>query len=147
MRTIRLLRRKAASEYLNDTHGVQRAPSTLAKLAVIGGGPVFRRDGRVPLYSTSDLDSWVRSILSKPMRSTSAPATRRFSNNVLGEEDWIEEVDDARKPVVTTNHYVERGIPSELSTPSAEIRGAPAEVVDLDAEIVNRKGGSHASGR
>lgn len=67
----KLLRRQAASEYLRETHGLDRAPSTLAKLAVVGGGPVFRRIGRVPLYSTTDLDEWVASKLSQPMRSTS----------------------------------------------------------------------------
>ena len=67
----RLLRRKAASAYLYKIHGLERAASTLAKLAVIGGGPVFRRLNRVPLYSTDDLDEWVASKLSGPMRSTS----------------------------------------------------------------------------
>src|ERR1700728_2684131 len=67
----RFLRRKAASTYLQKTYGLDRAPSTLAKLAVIGGGPIFRRAGRVPLYSTDDLDEWVASKLSPPMRSTS----------------------------------------------------------------------------
>jgi hypothetical protein len=71
MRSIKLLRRTAASHYLEETWGVSRAPSTLAKLAVIGGGPIFRRAGRVPLYSTGDLDKWVASKLSAPMRSTS----------------------------------------------------------------------------
>jgi hypothetical protein len=71
MRTQKLLRRKAASDYLRETHGLERAPSTLAKLAVIGGGPTFRRAGRVPLYATDDLDEWVASKLSPPMRSTS----------------------------------------------------------------------------
>ena len=71
MRSSKLLRRKAASEYLKKTHGIQRAPSTLAKLAVVGGGPVFRRDRRVPLYSTDDLNTWAASLLSPPMRSTS----------------------------------------------------------------------------
>jgi hypothetical protein len=71
MRTQKLLRRKAASDYLRETHGLERAPSTLAKLAVIGGGPIFRRAGRIPLYSTDDLDCWATSLLSAPMRSTS----------------------------------------------------------------------------
>jgi hypothetical protein len=71
MRTQRLLRRKAASDYLREIHGLERAPSTLAKLAVIGGGPVFRRAGRIPLYSPDDLDCWAESLLSAPMRSTS----------------------------------------------------------------------------
>jgi nucleotidyltransferase/DNA polymerase involved in DNA repair len=59
----KLLRRKAASEYLHEAHGVERAPSTLAKLAVTGGGPAFRRVGRVPHYDPADLDAWVASKL------------------------------------------------------------------------------------
>jgi hypothetical protein len=73
MRTQKLLRRKAASDYLREAHGLERAPSTLAKLAVIGGGPIFRRAGRIPLYSPEDLDAWAESLLSLPMRSTSEP--------------------------------------------------------------------------
>src|SRR2546430_2396479 len=65
------LRRKAASKYLHDVHGVVRAPSTLAKYAVIGGGPVFQRMGRDPVYTPVNLDDWVASKLSRPMRSTS----------------------------------------------------------------------------
>ena len=71
METHKLLRRKAASEYLQDVHGVVRAPSTLAKYAVIGGGPIFHRMGREPVYTPVDLDKWVTSKLSAPMRSTS----------------------------------------------------------------------------
>src|SRR5258707_14208723 len=76
METYRLLRRKAASAYLHETYGLERAPSTLAKLAVIGGGPVFRRMNRVPLYSIDDLEEWVASKLSRPMGSTSDIAAR-----------------------------------------------------------------------
>jgi len=76
METHRLLRRKAASAYVHETYGLERAPSTLAKLAVIGGGPVFRRMNRVALYSIDDLDQWVASKLSRPMRSTSDMASR-----------------------------------------------------------------------
>ncbi len=75
MLTHRFLRRKAASDYLQETHGLERAPSTLAKLAVIGGGPIFRRIGRVPLYLMDDLDEWVASKLSPPMGSTSDTAS------------------------------------------------------------------------
>jgi hypothetical protein len=66
-----LLRRKEASTYLQKKHGVGRTYSTLAKLAVIGGGPPFRRFNRVPLYDPADLDRWVASMLSPYMRSTS----------------------------------------------------------------------------
>jgi hypothetical protein len=67
----RFLRRKAASKYLREVHGVDRAPSTLAKYAVLGGGPIFQRMGRHPVYTPINLDKWVASKLSGPMRSTS----------------------------------------------------------------------------
>ena len=67
----RPLRRKEASRYLDEIHGISRAVGTLAKLAVVGGGPRFRVAGRTPLYSTDDLDAWADSILSPPVGSTS----------------------------------------------------------------------------
>jgi hypothetical protein len=78
--TTRYLRRKQAARYLLETHGLERAPATLAKLAVIGGGPAFRRAGRIPLYAPADLDDWVASILSEPIRTTSeAPPVKPLS--------------------------------------------------------------------
>jgi hypothetical protein len=47
------------------------AEKTLAKLAVIGGGPPFVRYGRIPLYDSDVLDSWVNSKLSRQVKSTS----------------------------------------------------------------------------
>ena len=44
---------------------------TLAKLACIGGGPVYRLFGRIPLYTSFDLDAYADSKLGKPVRSTS----------------------------------------------------------------------------
>lgn len=79
----RYLRRKAASKYLLEIHGVVRAPSTLAKYAVLGGGPIFRRIGRDPVYTPGHLDEWVASKLSGPMRSTSDVAEKK---NALGEK-------------------------------------------------------------
>ena len=75
MATCKNLRRKAASQYLEEKYGIHRAPATLAKLAVVGGGPPFRRDGRIPLYSVDDLDRWATSRLGALMRSTSDGAT------------------------------------------------------------------------
>jgi hypothetical protein len=74
MESHKFLRRKAASKYLNDVNGVVRAPSTLAKYAVIGGGPIFQLMGRFPVYTSPNLDQWVASKLSGPMRSTSDKA-------------------------------------------------------------------------
>jgi hypothetical protein len=74
MNVNRLLRRKQASDYLREKHGLERAPSTLAKLAVIGGGPIFRYAGRIPLYPPENLDAYAESVLSPPMHSTSEVA-------------------------------------------------------------------------
>jgi len=68
----RFLRRAEASEYIKSTWGIPCAVRTLAKLAVIGGGPLFHRSGRLPLYTQSDLDRWAASKISGKYASTSA---------------------------------------------------------------------------
>ncbi len=67
---VRRRRRKEASTYLLETWGISRTPKTLAKLAVIGGGPPMCYDGRIPLYPVDSLDAWARSILSPLVNST-----------------------------------------------------------------------------
>jgi hypothetical protein len=67
------LRRREASVYLEEVHGLQEAPSTLAKKACLGGGPIFESFGRVPYYRTEMLDSYAEARLSGPRRSTSDP--------------------------------------------------------------------------
>jgi hypothetical protein len=64
------MRRIEAAAYLNGL-GLPVAVNTLMKLASVGGGPTFRRFGRFPVYTRSDLDAWARSRLSRPMASTS----------------------------------------------------------------------------
>ena len=61
---------KEASAYLKRVHGIQRKPSTLAKLRCVGGGPRFRRDGRLVVYPVSELDAWAREQLSPIVAST-----------------------------------------------------------------------------
>ena len=46
--------------------GVPCSRQTLAKWATIGGGPLFRKAGRFPLYEVSDLDAWVLNSVSGP---------------------------------------------------------------------------------
>jgi hypothetical protein len=65
------LRRTEASQYLLDVHGVSTATATLAKLAVVGGGPEYELWGRHPYYPTASLDLWAAERLSGPRRSTS----------------------------------------------------------------------------
>ncbi|MEO5375483.1 MAG: hypothetical protein H7840_14630 [Alphaproteobacteria bacterium] len=65
------LRRWEASEYLRLAHGIEVAAATLAKWASVGGGPVFEKFNRTPLYSIINLDIWARDKLGKPARNTS----------------------------------------------------------------------------
>jgi hypothetical protein len=67
----RLLRRSGAAKHVEETFGIPVSPKTLAKLAVVGGGPKFRKAGRIPLYDPPDLDEWARSKLSPLVSSTS----------------------------------------------------------------------------
>jgi hypothetical protein len=68
----RLLRRAEAAEHIHEKWGYPCSPRTLAKYAVIGGGPPFRKAGRYPLYDARDLDAWFSNKLSEPVMSTSA---------------------------------------------------------------------------
>jgi len=63
------MRRRQASEYLAAQHGVSLSPATLAKLAITGAGPAFRRDGRFPLYERQHLDAFAVQRLG-PLRRT-----------------------------------------------------------------------------
>ena len=55
----RYLRRSAAARYVRDTWGLPCSPKWLAKLAVIGGGPIYRKAGRFPLYTPDELDKLI----------------------------------------------------------------------------------------
>jgi hypothetical protein len=68
---MKFLLRKEAAEYIRAEWGLPCAAQTLAKLAVLGGGPVFRKAGRYPLYLAQDLDLWAETKIGKPLRSTS----------------------------------------------------------------------------
>lgn len=65
------LRRWEASEYLGLVHGITVAPATLAKLASVGGGPSFQKNGRFPVYPKNELDRWAGERLGQLIGSTS----------------------------------------------------------------------------
>ena len=65
------LRRVDAAQYLQSKFGLRCAKQTLAKLAVIGGGPKFHHANRTPLYALRDLDDWALSKIRGPRFSTS----------------------------------------------------------------------------
>ena len=65
------LRRHEAAQYVQTNYGFPCSRQWLAKLAVVGGGPVFRKAGRTPIYAPADLDAWAIERIGAPQRSTS----------------------------------------------------------------------------
>jgi hypothetical protein len=65
------LRRDKAAQHVRETWGLPCSAKWLAKLAVVGGGPIFRKAGRTPIYSPADLDAWAQSRIGAPQKSTS----------------------------------------------------------------------------
>jgi hypothetical protein len=69
----KFMRRKDAGKYLFENYGFS-SEQALAKLACVGGGPVFHYVGtgkrRIVLYAPDDLDSWAREVVGEPQRST-----------------------------------------------------------------------------
>lgn len=70
MSTEHFKRRSEAAEYIQQTFGFSVSPRTLANLAVTGGGPAFRKAGRIPLYSAEDLDAWAKNRIGPRVTST-----------------------------------------------------------------------------
>lgn len=66
----RRLRRWEASAYLLDVHGQSYGPTTLAKLACVGGGPPMEYVGRIPTYPVDGLDAWAAAKISPRVGST-----------------------------------------------------------------------------
>ena len=72
----RYLGRAEAAQYVQSRYGFPCSRQWLAKLAVLGGGPIFRKAGRNPIYAPADLDDWAMARIGEPQRSTSdAPAS------------------------------------------------------------------------
>jgi hypothetical protein len=68
------LRRDKAAQYIRDTWGLPCSTRWLAKLAVVGGGPIYRKAGRTPIYAPADLDAWAQARIGAPQKSTSDQA-------------------------------------------------------------------------
>lgn len=65
------LRRRDAAAYLKDKYGIG-SWQTLAKLALTGNGPIFRKFGRAVLYAPHDLDEWMQVHIGAPLQSTAS---------------------------------------------------------------------------
>ena len=70
MKPEQFLRPLQAAELLHQKFGFG-AVRSLAKMRVKGGGPNYRRAGRLILYTEADLLAWAESRLTGPHRSTS----------------------------------------------------------------------------
>lgn len=71
MRTERLFRRAEASEFIRANWNIRCSVGTLARYAVQGLGPKFRKAGNTPLYPESAIREWAEGKLSPLVASTS----------------------------------------------------------------------------
>jgi len=71
----KFLRRSEAADFLTG-EGYPTARATLQKLATVGGGPAFRRWGRIALYDHADLVAWAESRRSRKVASASELSLR-----------------------------------------------------------------------
>jgi hypothetical protein len=63
------LRRDDAADYIRKKSGAPCSPKWLAQLASKGGGPPYEKFGRFPIYCTDDLDQWINSRTTRPLRA------------------------------------------------------------------------------
>jgi hypothetical protein len=82
-----LRRRDSAAAYLTEKWGIPTSPRTLAKQACVGGGPPFRKAGRVPLYADEDLDQYAREKIGPRVRSTSELSNHSRAIDLLTESE------------------------------------------------------------
>lgn len=73
------LRRDDAATYVRERYGLPCSRNWLAKLAVHGGGPAFRKAGKFPLYAPNDLDTWATSKIGPRQTSTAVILTGEAS--------------------------------------------------------------------
>ena len=75
------LRRRQAADYLQSKYGFG-ALATLAKGAVTGDTPCYRKAGKMVLYTKAALDEWALKKIGPPQRSTSEQAAQATSHKV-----------------------------------------------------------------
>jgi hypothetical protein len=72
---VQFLRRKAAARYLLEKYGFG-AERTLAKGVVTGDSPIYRKAGRLVLYTRDALDAWALAKIGAPRQSSSQGSGR-----------------------------------------------------------------------
>ena len=97
--TVRLFRRTEAAEYVRNTYAFPCSPRWLAKLAVVGGGPAFRKAGRTPLYAQESLDTWALNRIGPVQQSTSDTVRARHEREAGDEERHTDTDEDFLRTV------------------------------------------------
>jgi len=72
----KLIRRREASQYLLQVHGIQYVPDTLAKFACEGTGPEMVYVNDIPFYRPTALDAWAKAKIGKPTTQAQKDAYR-----------------------------------------------------------------------
>ena len=92
MTTVRYLRRDDAARHMRETWALPCSPKWLAKLAVIGGGPIYRKAGRTPIYAPADLDACGHrptAFCHRSRPTTTASVTKFCERRALVEGDMV----------------------------------------------------------
>ena len=84
--TARFLRRAQAADYVQTAYAFPCSRQWLAKLAVTGGGAIYRKAGRTPIYAPADLDAWAMERIGAPQRSTSEVRSLPIKPSMLAGE-------------------------------------------------------------
>jgi hypothetical protein len=85
-----VLRRRAVAAELSAL-GYPVAASTLATMAVRGGGPPYRVFGRIPLYRWADAVAWAEGRMSAPRCTTSEGDAQRGDDRCQAGEQMAAE--------------------------------------------------------
>lgn len=81
MSTQQFLRGDPAGAFLRERFGFG-SPRSLAKLRVTGGGPAYRKIGRLVVYEPDDLIAWAQNKLGPRQHSTSETPPRRAEDAI-----------------------------------------------------------------
>ena len=65
------LNKKESSEYCKSAYGLKVSAQTLSQLITRGGGPIYHKFGGRVYYTQEDLDSWIKSRISKAFHHSS----------------------------------------------------------------------------
>ncbi len=71
------LSRHDAARRVRELYGIPCEPSSLAKYATYGTGPIYRLVGNRAMYLPEDVDAWVATLVGPPIRCASKGLAER----------------------------------------------------------------------